>query len=181
MRKFELGLKAVCVYDLDAHPIDLMKALNSAVEMIDNFTKVMRAKKLTRVGWMEMKEDLYLEWGEWSHDFNKSLRLRIKLLDSEKKLDPVLEDMHQRLIYTYAYWWNRHHWVLQVLLKRSKLAGISCKKGIEKGSKTLAKCINGDFHQDLSPAFKALLNALKKKDYQKEFKTQSEEKSHART
>lgn len=175
--KYYLGLSNICTFGEDDHPKDLMETIDKAVELIENFTRKMKAQRITRVAWIMMWDDIYLEWGIWSHKFNKLLRQRIKSLDEDKNLSDILKDINSGLTYTYAYWWNRQHWIQEVLMKKSGLGGASTKRNIEKGRRTLRAFIRGEAKQELSPAFKNLLRVLKKKDYQNEFRRPDEKKS----
>jgi hypothetical protein len=164
--KYEVGLNALIEIDENGHPLDFMIAIETAINLIEKYSNRLR-RELSRVRWYEMWEDVYVEWGVFSHKVNKVIRSRIKELEGTE--DEILLDIQQRLIYCYAYWWNRHHWIEKVIRKRSKYSGLSVHKNIKKGKRTLEKCICGEFKQELSPQFKNLLAAFKNKDYKKEF------------
>jgi hypothetical protein len=167
MRQYNVGLKELCPFTEDEHPMDLMNILDQAVRAIQNFTNEIRKKKTSRVVWNLMWDDVYEEWGEYSHLFNKVLRLRIKLLQDDTS--PTLEDMRMRLSYVYAYWWNRQYFVRDILSKRSKLSGASRRKGIESGRNTIKACIEGFNNRNISKQFKEVVEMFMQKTYKSEF------------
>lgn len=165
--RYYVGLDKLALFGEDSHPEDLMNAIDIAISALNNLSIHVR-KKNSRVAFKEMWSELFIEWGKWSHNFNKLLRLRIKIISTER--DPVLMDLYSRLIYVYVYWWNRHHWLTNIMMKYSKLAGGSKRAGLQKGRKTLTACIKGEFRQNLSPQFRRLIDVFTRKEYRDEFK-----------
>lgn len=167
MSKTIVGLNKLATFGEYSHPIELINAIDSAVSAMNNLATEVRKKK-SRTNYYILWEDMYEEWGVWSHEFNKLLRIRLGITANDQS--PTMIELHNKFSLVYAYWWNRQHWIKEVLCKWSKHAGASKRRGIKRGGKTLKKVIKGNISlSKLSPQFRGLIEQTKKQNYKREF------------
>lgn len=145
------------------HPKDMREMIDSVVKAVDKAT--VQRSRMTRVKWQLHWEKVFLEFGQWSHVFNKTLRKLIKDTEGEDKDESVM-DLHLKYTYVYSYWWNRMHFVNTILSSKSRLSGGGVKKGIERGRQTLVKLINGEVeYTELHQDFQSLIAKLRVSDF----------------
>lgn len=138
------------------HPKDMITAIDTVTKAIVSATK--DRSSMSRVKWSLHWEKVFLEFSQWSHLFNKELRARIKETDGVDK-DELTKDLNRKYSYVYSYWWNRMHYISTVLSSKSRLAGSSVVKGIERGRKTLIRLISDEvLFNELHEEFKKLIN-----------------------
>lgn len=145
------------------HPKDMRVILDKVTRAIDRATK--DRQKMSRVKWILNWEKIFLEFSQWSHIFNKELRKRIAETKDETE-DKNTMDLYTKYTYVYSYWWNRMHYISTILASKSRLAGGSVKKGLERGRVTLSRLIDGevDFSQ-LSEDFQKLIASHQSFDF----------------
>lgn len=59
--------------------------------------------------WKQVKTEILIDWGKWSHDMNKNLRVRIK--ETDYSPEPDLRILNKKLVATHLYWWAVAHYV----------------------------------------------------------------------
>ena len=171
---YTVGLDKILTHDPEKiqlmAPVDFLNEIDLAVKTIDQYVSPLKAgkKKASRIKWQEVWVDIVIEFGHWSHLINKVIREHLKgtakRMGQEK--DPEGKAMnlrlHEKFSWVNAYWWNRLHWIDQVLKSQSGLGGISKKRGMENGRKTLHDLITGKANPNqLHPAFKEIIQNLK--------------------
>lgn len=157
-------------------PMDFINEIDLAVKTILQYIGPQR-KKASQVKWKEIWVDIEIEFGQWSHLINKVIRDHLKNTSERmvKENDPEGKVMnlklHQKFSWVNAYWWNRLHFINIVLKSKSGLGGISKKKGIETGRKTLHDLVSGKANEhELHPKFKEVIQNLKMASVSKEMK-----------
>lgn len=170
--KYKAGIDKIVIMDFDKiielHPIDAMKQIDIVFNWMKNYTDDMRQKTKPKNKkpvksflWAEMWHDLYTEYGQWSHVFNKAIRKNIENFMNSKH--PTNHWLSIRYKYVYAYWWNRFHYVDNIMKKRTKLWGKKAEKNLEKTRKALEGLIKGNINiKNLPLKFRTILEQLDK-------------------
>lgn len=156
----------------DMHPIDMVKQIEKACEIIENFItpwKIKSRKAFSQVKWLNLMYAVETIFGSWSNTFNKNLREKIKFykeFEDKKELTDIDKNLLEKYRLVYAFWWNSYHLFDEVLKKRTGIAGRISKKHIMKGRKTLKGCIDGSIEMDqVHENFKRLINSLNNDDF----------------
>ncbi len=147
----------------DLHPQDALKEIDKVMDtMRKHIVKTRKECKKKKLGgvlkWNMMWHDIFIEYGRWSHIFNKAMRQNIKFHDN---IDDAQVLAH-KYKYVYAYWWNRYHYTEKALKPYTpNLINKGIVKKIEKAGITISKFIRGDIHaEQLSKRFKQLIENL---------------------
>ena len=168
----KLGIEKIAVADYDTllgmHPVDAMKqidlvfnAMLSHTKYYRSMTKAKKKRPARLYVWAAMWHDLYIEYGRWSHIFNKAIRENIKTFSEGWEENETIEELHAKYKYVYAYWWNRQHYIVNIMKKHSGIWGQKATKNLEKARKTLAGLIKGEIQiTELSEKFVAIIDAL---------------------
>ena len=166
-----VGLEEKLTYDEEKlalmHPKDLLKEIDEAIMMIGQFIGPKRTK-LKDLDWKAMWVDINLEWGKWSGLLNRMIIAKLKdtasRVTTEKgEAKEKSKDLHNLYSWLNAYWWNRTHWIDKVFRSKSGLGGMTTRKGMMEGKRTLSALINGKADESrLHPQFKKVIEDLKK-------------------
>lgn len=152
---------------IQMHPVDLMKEMDMVVSKIETFTREFRGLCKPKKGmksprhalWHDMWHDLEMEFSQWSHKINKSIRANIKLFVAKE--DPEENDLWKKYRWVYAYWWNRWTLINDVYKKYSRSAPKKRLRNIERARDTLCKLIEGELTDDqIHDSFKAAIDKI---------------------
>jgi hypothetical protein len=172
-----VGLKEHLTYDEEKleimHPKDLLKEIDFAITMIGQYIGPKRSKyKFPK--WKAMWVDINLEWGKWSGILNRVIIKKLKDTTtritkesgSEKEKS---QELHNLYSWLNAYWWNRTHWIDKVFRSKTGLGGMTMRKAMTQGQKTLRDLIQGNADPSrLHPQFIKVIEDLKKQSASKD-------------
>jgi hypothetical protein len=148
------------------HPVKIIEQIDLCLNSIEKFTKSHR-NSLTFEEWAELWKLIDIEFGKWSHDLNAGIRDKIKetleyakspdkLLSNDQK---ILADMNKKYSWAYAYWWNRFHYLENILKSKTGATKWLYFKKLERGRDTLHKLINDVISPDkIHPKFFAAVD-----------------------